>query len=101
MIYRAILLALALLCAQQGVHLHGFEHAVYDLEVAVHDGEAPALGHGVEECVAYDALGHALDGTVSLAGPDLVSFSQDSFLPSQDSIATRIVFDSRAPPYSA
>jgi hypothetical protein len=100
-IVRVLLLAVALFWAQQGALLHAFEHAVHDLEVALYDGEAPALGHGVEECVAYDALGHALAGKSSFAEPEAVSFAQESCRPTLAPIATRIVFDSRAPPYSA
>jgi hypothetical protein len=100
-IVRALLLAVALLWAQQGALLHSFEHAVHDLEVALYDGEAPPLGHGVEECVAYDALGHALAGKSSFAGPEAVSFVQEFFRPTPAPIATRIAFDSRAPPHSA
>jgi hypothetical protein len=100
-ILRALLLAVALVWAQQGALLHAFEHAVHDLEVAAYDGEAPPLGHAVEECVAYDALGHALAGKSSFAGPEAVSFAQEFFRPTPAPIATRIAFDSRAPPHSA
>jgi hypothetical protein len=101
MMARAFLLALALLWAQHGALLHALEHAGYDLEVAIHDGDAPPLGHGVEECVAYDAIGHAL-GSAPLAvldsdvQPALHVAVKPFFLP-----AARIVFDSRAPPFSA
>jgi len=98
---RSLLLALALLAAQQGALLHAFEHAVYDLEVAVHDGGAPALGHGVEECVAYDAVGHVLSSNAPAIQEAGVAFVRDCSFPSLIAFPARVVFDSRAPPYSA
>jgi hypothetical protein len=102
MMARAFLLALALLWAQHGALLHGLEHAAHDLDVAAQgEDDAPPLGHGVEECVAYDAIGHAL-GSAPLAvldsdvQPALHVAVKPFFLP-----AARIVFDSRAPPFSA
>jgi hypothetical protein len=99
---RALLLIAALLFSQHAAMLHSLTHAQHDVALAAHDeGKAPALGHGTDECVAFFALSHAL-GNAAVApqfasvNPGLATFALET-----PAVATRVVFDSRAPPLSA
>jgi hypothetical protein len=96
-----LLLVAALLFSQHAALLHGLAHAEHDFEVAQSGGdEAPALEHGTEVCAAFGALTHAhgsFAGASGAAGVDIVAVSApfSSFV-----LLARIVFDSRAPPFS-
>src|SRR6266404_1695935 len=99
---RHLLLALALLFSQHAAMLHGLAHAEHEVALAAHhDGKVPGLDHGADVCAAFAALAHALGsaaaaqpGAGDRAGTQVAAFE---FVPA----ATRIVFDSRAPPLSA
>ena len=100
--FQALLFVVALLFSQHAAVLHGLAHAEHEVALAEHgEGKAPALGHGLDECAAYFALAHAL-GNAAVAprfagvalGPAIVALEAPA-------TATRIVFDSRAPPLSA
>jgi hypothetical protein len=91
---RALLLAVALLLAQQGALLHALEHAVNEVGIA-------SLEHEIEECVAYDAVGHALECKGVAVGSPIAAFVRNSSFPTLAAVPTRTVFDSRAPPHSA
>ena len=99
---RSLLLVAALLFSQHAAMLHGLAHAQHDVALAERgEGKAPALDHGIDECAAYFAFSHALGNaavTPRFAGvrPDLVIVALET-----PAAATRIVFDSRAPPLSA
>lgn len=96
-----LLLVAALLFAQHAALLHGLAHAEQDIEVAQRGGdEEPALDHGADVCAAFGALTHALGsfaGASCSAGADIVAVAApfSSFV-----LLARIVFDSRAPPFS-
>jgi hypothetical protein len=98
---RALLLIVALLFSQHAAMLHGLTHAQHDVALSGHgEGKAPALGHGIDECIAYFALSHALGNAAVAprfagANPGLAIVA-----PETPAVATRIVFDSRAPPLS-
>lgn len=100
--FRALLFIVALLFSQQAAMLHGLAHAQHDVALAeLGEGKAPALGHGIDECVAYFALAHALGNAA--AAPHFTSVHPDLAVVALETpaVGTRIVFDSRAPPLSA
>lgn len=94
MTLRTLLLAFAVLLAQQGTLWHALEHAAHEANIAV-------LDHEIEKCVAYDALGHAADGNKLLALETSVPTQEKLSFASVTAPPARVVFDSRAPPYSA
>ena len=99
---RSLLLAAALLFSQHAAILHGLVHAQHDVALAGHGtGKAPALGHGIDQCVAYSALTHAL-GCAAIA-PKLARVHADLAVVALETpaVSPRIAFDSRAPPLSA
>jgi hypothetical protein len=100
--FPGLLLAAALLFAQQGVALHALDHAMHDAAVATHgENHVPPLDHGKSECVAYGAVCHAIGGwTAALVAPVKQSFAVTPG-PSGIAVLTRVAFDSRAPPLSA
>ncbi|OFZ97630.1 MAG: hypothetical protein A3H35_06850 [Betaproteobacteria bacterium RIFCSPLOWO2_02_FULL_62_17] len=96
---RHVLLALALLFSQQAAQLHAFSHFKHDLAAAQGDRKStPPVGHPVEQCLAFHAIGSVLPGMAQpviarCAAPlHFAGFSLS--LP----FAPQIVFDSRAPP---
>jgi len=96
---RPLLLIAALLFSQHAAMLHGLAHAEHEL--AAHEDEgAPALNHGSDVCAAFGTLANALNNaaqTLPCAAPPVPALVA-SF--SSAAVTTRIVFDSRAPPYS-
>jgi hypothetical protein len=91
---RRFLRAFAVLLAQQSALVHAFEHAAHDAKVA-------SLGHDIEKCVAYDALGHALEGSLPVPGASLAPVCPNTSPELPLIVLGRAVFDSRAPPASA
>ena len=99
---RPLLLIAALLFSQHAAMLHGLAHAEHDLALATqHGGKAPALNHGSDVCAAFGALAQALgnatrvqDSGFALANAYVIAFASAP-------TTTRIVFDSRAPPFSS
>jgi hypothetical protein len=99
---RSLLLVVALLFSQHAAMLHGLAHAQHDVALAEHGGgKAPALDHGVDECAAYFAFAHALGNAA--VSPLFASINSHLAVVAIETpaVATRIVFDSRAPPLSA
>jgi hypothetical protein len=99
-ILRHLLLVIALLFSQHAALLHGLAHAEHDIAAAeLGGGGAPGPDHGVDVCAAFGALAHALGsfaGASCAAGTDIAAVSTPS---SSLVFLTRIVFDSRAPPF--
>lgn len=101
-----MLLVAALLFSQHAALLHGLAHAEREVTLAAHadgktDGKAPALDHGLDVCAAFGALAHALgNATVAPQCASARVAAQSTVFAAAPAI-TRIVFDSRAPPYSA
>ena len=91
---RALLFLLALLGAQYATLHHDLEHAAHELNVA-------GLDHGTEKCVAYDALGHALHGSIAFLAGSFIPLERNVSFEFFPGIPARVAFDSRAPPYSA
>ena len=98
---RHLLVAFALVFAQQSAQLHALSHLKRDLVMAERGGKCvPPVSHPAEQCIAYHAVDSALPGLIPAIGLSRVS------LPTLASVvlplprAQRIEFDSRAPPLS-
>src|SRR5215470_9373977 len=96
---RHLLVAFALVFAQQAAQLHALSHVKRDLIKAELGGKGvPPVGHPAEKCIAY----HAVDSTLPSLAPAIDV--QQVPLPALASatlpipFAPRIEFDSRAPP---
>jgi len=98
---RYLLLVVALLFSQHAAILHGLAHARHDIALATHDhGKAPpAPDHGLNVCAAFGALAHALgNAVVATSGACVQALAQAAGF-HVVLVASRIVFDSRAPPF--
>ena len=96
---RHLLLAVALVLAQQAAQLHALSHLKRNLVMAERGGKCvPPVNHPAEQCIAY----HAVDSVLAALAPaiDLTRIALPAIasaaLPLP--LAARIVFDSRAPP---
>ena len=96
---RYLLVAVALVFAQQAAQLHALSHVQRDLAKAERNGKCvPPISHPAEQCIAY----HAVDSTLPGLAPaiDLPQVALPAFrvfvLPLP--FPPRIEFDSRAPP---
>jgi hypothetical protein len=96
---RPLLLAAALLFSQHAAMLHDLAHVQHDVALAEHGpNKAPALGHGVDKCVAFGALAYALGNTVVAHVVTGVHLDAQTVAPETVPSPTRVAFDSRAPP---
>ena len=96
---RHLLLALALVFAQQATQLHTLVHLKRDVVMAERGGKCvPPVNHPAEQCIAYHAVDSALPVLALAIEPPRIALpivaSVDLPLP----FAPRIEFDSRAPP---
>jgi hypothetical protein len=95
---RHLLLAAALLFAQQAAQLHAVSHFRTDIAGAGRDHKGAPLGHPAAQCLVFHAVDSALaDAAAPPPIVQVVSLPSDRFvlpLPFQP----RIQFDSRAPP---
>src|SRR5712691_7885777 len=96
---RHLLLAAALVFAQQAAQLHALSHLKRDLVMAECGGKCvPPVSHPAEQCIAYHAVDSALPALALAIEPPRIALpviaSVDLPLP----FAPRIEFDSRAPP---
>jgi len=96
---RHLLLAAALVFAQQAAQLHALSHLKRDVVMAERGGKCvPPVNHPAEQCIAYHAVDSALAVPALAVEPPRVALrviaSVDLPLP----FAPRIEFDSRAPP---
>ena len=97
--FRHLLIALALLFAQQAAQLHALTHLKYDLaRLAGGDRGVPPISHPAEQCIAFHAVDSALTNScVAPVAPHIALPAVAHFtLPLQ--FPPRIAFDSRAPP---
>jgi hypothetical protein len=96
---RHLLLAGALIFAQQAAQLHALSHVQHDMAKAERSGKCiPPVSHPAEQCIAFHAVDSVLPVlAVAIEAPRIalpVVASVDLPLP----FAPRIEFDSRAPP---
>ena len=96
---RHLVVAFALVFAQQAAQLHALSHLKHDLIRAQLGGKGvPPVGHPAEKCIAY----HAVDSTLPSLAPAMciprVSPPALASVALPIPFAPRIEFDSRAPP---
>jgi len=96
---RHLLLAAALVFAQQAAQLHALSHVQHDMAKAERSGKCvPPVSHPAEQCIAY----HAVDSALPVLAPaiDLPRIALPALAPAALPLpfAARFVFESRAPP---
>ena len=98
-VLRHLLIAFALLFAQQAAQLHDLTHAVRDLAAAARgDKSPPPLGHPAEQCLAFHAIGCALTSAQPLLDAQRVAAQAIIGVATPLRAAPRIAYDTRAPP---
>lgn len=96
---RHLLVAAALVFAQQAAQLHALSHLQHDLIQAEGGGKCiPPIGHPAEKCIAYHAVGSTLPSLAAMIDPPRVSLPEATSVVLPLPFAPRIEFDSRAPP---
>lgn len=96
---RHLLVAVALVFAQQAAQLHALSHTQRDLAAAERGGKCvPPVSHPAEQCIAYHAVDSALPSLAQAI--DLPQVALPAFAVAVPSLLypPRIEFDSRAPP---
>ncbi|HKC53995.1 MAG TPA: hypothetical protein VKC33_05080 [Burkholderiales bacterium] len=96
---RLLLLAAALVFAQQAAQLHALSHAQHDMAKAERSGKCiPPVSHPAEQCIAYHAVDSALPVLVLAIEPPRIALPAVAPAALPLPFSPRIVFDSRAPP---
>ena len=96
---RHLLIALALVFAQQAAQLHSLSHLKQDLVKVQHGGKCvPPLNHPAEQCIAFHAVDSALPALALAIEPPSVGFPASTPVVLPLPFPPRIEFDSRAPP---
>lgn len=96
---RHLLVAAALVFAQQAAQLHALSHVQRDLATAERGGKCvPPLSHPAEQCIAYHAVDSTLPSLAAGIEPSRVSLPAAASVALPLPLAPRIEFDSRAPP---
>ena len=99
---RHLLIALALLFAQQAAQLHALTHLKYDLtklaKLASGEGGVPPISHPAEQCIAFHAVDSALANSGGALEPARISLPVVAHFDLPLPFPPRIAFDSRAPP---
>jgi len=96
---RHLLLAVALVLAQQAAQLHALSHLKRNLVMAERGGKCvPPVNHPAEQCIAYHAVDSVLAALAPAIDPPQVTLPTIASAALSLPLAARIVFDSRAPP---
>ena len=96
---RHLLLAVALVLAQQAAQLHALSHLKRNLVMAERGGKCvPPVNHPAEQCIAYHAVDSVLAALAPAIDPPQVNLATIASAALPLPLAARIVFDSRAPP---
>src|SRR2546427_12831506 len=96
---RHLLLAAALVFAQQAAQLHALSHLKRDAVMAERGGKCvPPVNHPAEQCIAYHAVDSALPGLALAIDLPRITLPTIASAALPLPFAARIVFDSRAPP---
>jgi hypothetical protein len=96
---RHLLVAAALVFAQQAAQLHALSHLQRDLAAAERGGKCvPPISHPAEQCIAYHAVDSALPGLALAIDPPRVALPAIVAVALPLPFLPRIEFDSRAPP---
>jgi len=94
---RHLIIAFAVLFAQQAAQLHSLSHLKQDLARAA-GNKGVALGHPAEQCIAFHAVDSALPCSALAFDPPRIEPVEPLAIALPVSRAPRLVFDSRAPP---
>ena len=96
---RHLLIAAALVLAQQAAQLHVLSHLQRDLAAAERGGKCvPPVNHPAEQCIAYHAVDSALTGLAIAIDPPRIALPAVAPVELPLPFSPRIDFDSRAPP---
>ena len=96
---RHLLLAAALVFAQQAAQLHALSHLKRDAVMAERGGKCvPPVNHPAEQCIAYHAVDSALPALALAIEPPRIALQAVTPVALPLPSSPRIVFDSRAPP---
>jgi hypothetical protein len=96
---RHLLLAAALVFAQQAAQLHALSHLQRDLAAAERGGKCvPPVSHPAERCIAYHAVDSALPALALAIDPPRIALPAVAPVALPLPFSPRIEFDSRAPP---
>ena len=96
---RHLLIAAALVFAQQAAQLHALSHVQHDMAKAERSGKcAPPISHPAEQCIAYHAVDSALPVLALAIEPPRIALPVIASVDLPIPFAPRIEFDSRAPP---
>ena len=96
---RHLLVAAALVFAQQAAQLHALSHTQRDLAAAERGGKCvPPVSHPAEQCIAYHAVDSALPALALAIELDPVALPVVPPVSLPLPFSPRIEFDSRAPP---
>jgi hypothetical protein len=96
---RHLLIALALVFAQQAAQLHALSHVKQDLVKAQRGGKCvPPVNHPAEQCIAYHAVDSVLPALALALEPPHVALPAVALFALPLPFSPRIEFDSRAPP---
>ena len=91
---RYVLIAAALIFAQQSAQLHALSHVPHD---PAKKG-MPFSGHPAAQCLAFHAVDSVLPNAVRAVKPPRVAPPTVSYFVLPLALRSRIEFDSRAPP---
>jgi len=96
---RHLLLAAALVFAQQAAQLHALSHLKRNLVMAERGGKCvPPVNHPAEQCIAYHAVDSALPALALAIEPPRIALAAVAPAALPLPFSPRIEFDSRAPP---
>ena len=96
---RHLLVAVALVFAQQAAQFHALSHLKRDLVMAERGGKCvPPVNHPAEQCIAYHAVDSALPVLALAIDPPRIAPPAVARVVLPLPFSPRIEFDSRAPP---
>ena len=96
---RHLLLAAALVFAQQAAQLHALSHVQHDMAKAERSGRCvPPVSHPAEQCIAFHAVDSVLPVLALAIEPPRIALPVLASVELPLPFAPRIEFDSRAPP---
>ena len=96
---RYLLVAVALVFAQQAAQLHALSHVQRDLAKAERNGKCvPPISHPAEQCIANHAVDSTLPSLAPAIEPPQVALPAFAAVTLPLLFPPRIEFDSRAPP---
>jgi len=96
---RYLLIAAALVFAQQAAQLHALSHLKQDLIKAERGGKyVPPVGHPAELCIAFHAIDSVLSALAAAVDPVRAALPVIALAALPLPFPPRIEFDPRAPP---